>query len=61
MELKGLPVKRVTVSPACHKKHGMTPAGLIAMDEIRKAYEEFSKLPQNKNVKWHFALSMERG
>ena len=60
MEIKGLPVKHKIVSPNCHKTHGIIPSGLIALEELEKAYKEFALLPENKNVKWHFVLTLER-
>ena len=60
MKIEGFPVKHKIVSSNCHKTHGVLVSGFIALEELEKAYKEFALLPENKNVKWHFVLTLER-
>jgi len=57
--IPGLKCCHQVISPICRKNHGFSSAGLIAMENIKDAYEEYVRSEGSENVTWHIVLIRE--
>jgi hypothetical protein len=56
MNIPGIKSGHRIITPTCRANRGMTPAFLLAAEELRAIYDNYARTPENAGVNWHLVL-----